>query len=744
MSRESPPAGRISSFFARVLESPPHLARIPEIHSACWSCGCGQGKVISVSTYEMAAEKQRVNSAPATKRARSRVARLAGWIVFVVTALAIFIPFYPRMPKLGLDASWEYGMNAAAAKHMSFGRQMVFTYGPYAAAMTRVYDPAVDRRMLASSAFLGLSFVLGAIFLARNSKSYLLALLLALLVVFGGTELAELSLALMLIACTLKATEGRAQAWLGSATWLHWLAALVMWSTLGLLPVVKGSLLLPYATAVAIPPLLLLHRRRFVAAVFAAVVPVASTCVLWKVADQRLRVLPHYLHCSLWLTSGYTEALSRPALIMPQLVSAGLIALFLAAVAITCFSTLRAAELSVFGRAMWILACLSCSLVIFKHGVVHGDALAGIYPSLAVLAVIAAFLHKDKYLAGALAVTIFLACVCSIMNDGELIREVHEHFGNGVTWSGRARPDVLAFCIRRAGPAYERTLVQSAWNTYKGLVAGLRLRLGRSDSLEKRYEQAKEEIRSSYPFPALQGSVDIYTSEQSLLLANDVVWDPRPVLQSYSAYTPELMRMNERHLRGAEAPDWILFDETTILDRWPSLDDGMSWPALLDNYSLVSFDGRYALLRRREAIRTASDYEPLMDKTARLGEVISLPAPNGVLFAEADLQPTLAGRLLDLFFRPPQLRIQVTLADGEQKRYRIVSRMTQTGFVISPLVETTEEFAKCMRTACGANADRKVMAMSIAPAYGGSRFWKDSYRLVVRRLIEPPSIAAAQ
>lgn len=686
--------------------------------------------------------KQGVHSARASSFARGPMVALAVRVSFAITILAIFIPFHPKMPGLGLDASWGYGMNEAVARHMSFGKQMIFTYGPYASVITRVYHPATDRRMLLSSLFLGLSYGSGLLFLARKTRPGLIGILLALLVVFGATELAELSYALLLIACAVKVAEDQGRAWFDSTGWLHWLAALVMWSTLGLLPLVKESLLLAYAAAVAIPPLLMLRRRWIIPAGLAALVPVASTCMLWKMAGQQLTGLPQYLRTSFWLISGYTEAMSTSALVLPKLVGDGLVIVFLAAAGVICFSIWRAVSLSAFGRAAWMLTCAAFLFVIFKHGFVKADGLPSVYPSLAALALIAAFLHKDRYLTVVLVVSVALACGLSITSDGELVREVHERFGNGTTWSGQQRPDVFAFCVRHATPAYERNLALRAWNAYTQVDTGLHLRFGSSDTLEKRYGQAKQQMRSAYRFPALKGSVDIYNSEQSLLLANDVAWNPRPVLQSYSVYTPELIRGNEQHLRAADAPDWLFFDLTTIDGRWPSLDDGMSWPALFDNYGLLSFDGRYALLQRHAEIQAASEYEPLFEGVGQLGIPLPLPVEEGIQFAEIDLEATLAGKLMTLFFTPPQLRIEATLADGEPKRYRVVSTMMKTGFVISPLVGDTEEFARCVQSACSALTEKKVLAISIAPAYGGSFFWKKSFRIVIQRLIKRPQAVA--
>lgn len=53
------------------------------------------------------------------------------WMAALVTVLAVFVPFTPRMPGVGGDPSWEFGLNQAVAQGLIFGKEFVFTFGPY-------------------------------------------------------------------------------------------------------------------------------------------------------------------------------------------------------------------------------------------------------------------------------------------------------------------------------------------------------------------------------------------------------------------------------------------------------------------------------------------------------------------------------------------------------------------------------------------------------------------------------------
>jgi hypothetical protein len=245
--------------------------------------------------------------------------------------------------------------------------------------------------------------------------------------------------------------------------------------------------------------------------------------------------------------------------------------------------------------------------------------------------------------------------------------------------------------------------------------------------------KAEAGIRDAYAVPSLNGTVDIYEVDQSFLLASKNEWNPRPIIQSYSAYTPYLTRLNEQHLRDPTAPDWLLFDLDTIDDRLPSLDDGSSWPALIDNYAFVSYDGHFVLLRKNRTTRTNSSYDNVYEETCTTGSTVTLPDTDGLMFAEVDLNPTIAGRVLAALFNPPQLHIVLGLASGKTKTYRVVSEMMKTDFLLSPSVSDTNEFASLMAGSGKLRMAERVQTISIAPSYGGALFWSDSYELKVKK-----------
>src|SRR5208283_5445446 len=77
--------------------------------------------------------------------------------------------------------------------------------------------------------------------------------------------------------------------------------------------------------------------------------------------------------------------------------------------------------------------------------------------------------------------------------------------------------------------------------------------------LREAYETNLTEIREIFPMPSMNGEVDIYSLNQASLFAHGLRYHPRPVMQSYSAYTPELAELNAAYLRNDHAASNLLF-----------------------------------------------------------------------------------------------------------------------------------------------------------------------------------------
>jgi hypothetical protein len=182
----------------------------------------------------------------------------------------------------------------------------------------------------------------------------------------------------------------------------------------------------------------------------------------------------------------------------------------------------------------------------------------------------------------------------------------------------------------------------------------------------------------------------------SILLSNGLRYQPRPVIQSYTAYTASLAELNAAHLRGPRAPDWIVFDITPIDVRYPSLDDNLSWPELLARYAPQPIDkplvGGGCLLKKRD--RPGSfELVPITTLDTRIDQWTAVPsAEEGPVWAKIHVGTTIAGKLADAALRRPRIYLTIGWPNGIQERFLGIPALMDAGFLLSPVISCGADF----------------------------------------------------
>jgi hypothetical protein len=636
--------------------------------------------------------------AASAAKSNQKIFRYLFDIALCLTVLAAFVPLAPSMPAAGLDSSWMYAMNQGVAQGFVFGKDIVFTFGPYASIYTEVYHPATDTLMVCGSLFLGISYFLLLLLLGKGQKIYALLLygiFLSCLVDSRDALLFSYPLLMALVVYRMTLPEDHA---------LHLPLAkpfkygcLILTAPFGLLPLVKGSLL-PVCTIIAVLcfAIFWFHDSK-VLACMALGIPAISLVVLSRIAGQPISALPGFFWNMRQIISGYAEAMSFPGNVW-ECVLYGLACMLIVLVIARSAPGTK--------HSSWFL-CASYAVyffIAFKAGFVRHDpwhnVIAG--TSLLAAALLLFFVLEAKPSLPPLAMAIL----------------VWAYIGHGVV------------------PSTANDISRNLRSTFGQAFRGAQERLRMNGGLQKEFNASLAAIRTQFPVPRLTGTTDIYSFNQSWLLASGNVWAPRPVTQSYSAYSPELAELNLRHLQGVSAPDNILFRVEPIDGRVPSLEDGLSWPALINGYSVRMLEGQTAYLRKRATDNQDAGKMAVTVYEANevLGEEVTLPESNDLLFANIDIEPTLLGKIVSSLFKLPELHATMRLRNGTIKVYRAPSNMMKTDFLITPLVKNTEEFV--LLAAAGnkylANNDVKSITLSSGDRRG--LFWNKTYSLRARKL----------
>jgi hypothetical protein len=216
----------------------------------------------------------------------------------------------------------------------------------------------------------------------------------------------------------------------------------------------------------------------------------------------------------------------------------------------------------------------------------------------------------------------------------------------------------------------------------------------------------------------------------STLFAHGFRWAPRPVFQSYSAYDAPLDALNSSHLEGPNAPQHVFFRVQPIDGRLPALEDAGSWPVLLSRYEIVGYDGLQIHMQHIDAGRSNSVFGPQVARlAARIRTPIQIPNEEDPLWAEIDLTPTFLGRVGLFVLKIPPIELTMTLEDGRVMHHRYIPAMGQRGFLLSPYIQTTNDFAAF---AAGIHQGNAVRSIQIDTPETG--MWHRQFNVRLQRL----------
>ena len=245
---------------------------------------------------------------------------------------------------------------------------------------------------------------------------------------------------------------------------------------------------------------------------------------------------------------------------------------------------------------------------------------------------------------------------------------------------------------RYASPGLVEQLAATIAATPRRVSQAGQALLGRSAS-SRHYDERLQPVRGeAAALPTPRGSTDLYPYDNALLIVSGAEFNPRPVFQSYSAYTPHLAEMNAAHLRGPDAPASLLFSLNAIDERWMTLEDGPSYLELLSRYRPVEHADTYWLLTRLSTPRSLR-LEALEPIVAEAGETIQIPDPRGApLYAQLDVRPTLLHAVASPLYKSAPLYMAATLADGRVVSGRLVPGMARAGFILSPCLVDEKQF----------------------------------------------------
>jgi hypothetical protein len=253
-------------------------------------------------------------------------------------------------------------------------------------------------------------------------------------------------------------------------------------------------------------------------------------------------------------------------------------------------------------------------------------------------------------------------------------------------------------------------------------------------------DAATQALRSSAQLPEFRkiiggSSVDFFGYNQIYILFNELNYRPAPLIQSFMACDEKLARLNEAFYLSPAAPEYVVFTLASPDRKFPPLDDGRLLRALLFNYELAGKEGRFLLLRKKSI--EAPKLTLLKQGVIEASQPIDLRSYQSLdLWLDIDMKPSLIGRMRQILYRAPTVRLaswrepQIGLLD----RRRSPPSNLAAGFVASPLLVRTES----VEALFGGKEETRPGAYSVELGTNDERWWERSIRYRVYSIQRGP------
>lgn len=611
-------------------------------------------------------------------------------VILGITIFCLFNPLIPAFPSnIPLDPSWVIGLNQAVAQKIAFGQDLVFTFGPYAAVYTKAFHPATNHLEMVGSLYLAILYIVALLKVLQKTNSFILIGLWIVLAAFT-THLDALFLSYALLVgiyCWQILFTPSSNA---NRDHRHAITIGLLFSGFGLYPLIKGPHFVVFLPIAFLVMIAFARKHRWLEAFLIPIAIASSMIGFWLYAGQSLANLPDYFFGLVQLINGFAQAMSiygdsiEPSL---YLIAAGSILIFL-----LLQNGLRF-------RSLWLsLIFLFFLVAAFKAGFVRHDGHALMSSSSLIIAAIFVAAICPRRVSYAL---LLLSCVVFL--------KIESHY----------KPDLFQNLLARTTQTYAKT-----WQ-------GIKLRIVYPQAVNQQFHQALDSLINGKDIPKLPGTVDIYPFDQAYLIASGNVWNPRPVFQSYHAYTKALADKNQQFLASEHSPDYLFFRIESIDDRLPSGDDGASWPWLLTHYQPNGLAGQFLILKKVSK-PSRPKMLPVLQDTYEMGKWIEVPKESGKLFASINLQQSWRGKLKNMLYKSSPLEIHVRLQDQSIKHYRLIPGIAQSTFLLSPLIESNQEFYLLYKPTKALN-QKHVEAFSIT-TQGNPKDWERTYQISLESL----------
>lgn len=580
------------------------------------------------------------------------------WVFRVLGFLALVSLGFnlPEFPDTGLDPAWRMVLGRMFAEGRQFGTEVVFTYGPLGFIMGNTYWGGQWYSLLVGQLVIALTFAVVLFWHAHQLQGYRRIFFLGFFYLLGLTyQDAAHQIVIVMAGLALVRRAEKSWRW-SSLVWVLLLAGLSL---------IKFTNLTLAAGLVVLAGAAGLRRGWTPRALIVPGVYLVAFLVGWVACGQHLATLLGYLRSSWAISQGYQDAMGfscPPTQLYLGLTTLGLVVAYAALVWFTAVDRIRSATL-VLGLGMFIH-------LNWKHGFIRPDG------------------HQIGFYFAALTVAV----------AGSLLLD------DASGWSRAKRAVQIAIGLL-ALVAMEQPLP----GVVRGALGGAQAKLDRAvlfalghsrtrELYDRRLQSQREKSALTHTKVIVKdASIDVLGFEQGVALFNGFNYQPRPVFQGYSAYTPYLSRLNRDYLASPRAPRYVLLKVQTLDGRLETMDDPEVLQILMQRYTYLLTENGFTLWQLDEAPYdpVIQGPQPIRNTVLKLGETLDLAdLKDQQVWVHIEYRLNWLGQLRRFFFRPPAAELRVTDHDGNVAHYNLPQPIGRTGFIINPLVNNLLDYMR--------------------------------------------------
>lgn len=603
------------------------------------------------------------------------------YVVLALFMLLYLMPVNPGMPSSGLDPSWSNVINYAFINNMSFGKDLVFTYGPLGSFRFPgyVYAESSYYPAIVLSIFIALIVATSLFMITR--KINLLGKTLGIIAIFTGLINDGLFfwylIPILFVIITFEKDNEK----------IYKTLSFLLLAVLSFSVVIKFS---HFPTAI----LSVLFIDGYFYYKFKQKVPLymllffAFMIVFYTLSGQNIFDFYDYFIGSFNTLSGYSEAMNTFG-------PSSMIYIFLA-----LFIGMYILLLKVFydNRSLKLfLVSLTASLVLFmafKQGFVRhdGHATAAFSGLSLVMGLFYLYYYEYfknniyKFIANSLLILSIIFSF-TIMGFYKINTILAPYIIDKIN-SGLPTKEVFKSINR------DKFVLVSQMTNFHDFYYKIKdfhkiFDSNRIVELNQEYKNSMNSIKEKIDLSGISGTVDIYPWDQSYIIANELKYQPRPLFQSYSVYTPKLIENNIEFLRSEKAPDNILFQIKEIDERLPSTMESASWIEILKRYETVGLKNNFLHMKKRITPRVIN-FKNTQTINSKFNEIVNTPYDNA--FVKIKFKKSLFGSIINTLFKSPILWIKLEFSDGSTIQKRIIPQISSSGFILTPYIDNIYDF----------------------------------------------------